>query len=166
MSTPVEQSQLLATNGVTSLFEFDFTSIGGSTSVYLASSLQDINNPQPITIQWVNGVQTFEYIEIDMSGVRSDTTGNLAEPMLQIAAHRLWSFSDWASATSGFNLLDYRGLRVRRQRLFYDTATVILPQTFYIKSVDELSSNVIAFSLTPMLGGDTVDKPSARKLEL
>jgi len=164
------QSQKLSTNQVTSLFEIDFASVGGSAKVHLTDGLeqQPGGNGEFETMQvnWFGSLTTFNHCEIELSGSRSDLTGNVAEPTLSIAADKLWSFSSWASATSGMNLMEYRGITVRRQRLFYDTPTLIQPQVYFVKSVNELSSSSIIFTLTPMLGGDNSSKPSARKLEL
>ena len=62
--------------------------------------------------------------------------------------------------------MDYRGLRIRRQRIFYNTTTFIAPQVFYVKTVDELTASTMSFTLTPSLGSERLDRPSARKLEI
>jgi hypothetical protein len=169
VTTATIQSQKLATNPVTSLFEIDFTSIGGSAKVHLSDGMERnsfVADFEVMQVNWFGSLTTFEHIEIELSGSRSDLTGNISEPTLSIAADKLWSFSNWASATSGMNLMDYRGITVRRQRLFYNTPTLVQPQVYFVKSVNELSSSSIIFTLTPMLGGDNSSKPSARKLEL
>lgn len=111
---------------------------------------------------------TYQYIEIVMSGVRSDLTGALSEPTLQIACDSLWKNDTWDSATFGFtSLAQYQGARVTRRRIFYDDLNgIFFPQTYYIKEVSEFNARSITFTLTPMLGGDTLDLPSARKLDL
>ena len=62
--------------------------------------------------------------------------------------------------------MDYRGLRIRRQRFFYNVPTLIIPQVFYVKSVDELNTSTISFTLTTSLGSERLDRPSARKMEI
>jgi len=62
--------------------------------------------------------------------------------------------------------MDYRGLKLKRQRLFYNTVTLIAPQTYFVKSVDKLTPTEISFTLTPSLGTENGNKPSARKLEI
>ena len=63
-------------------------------------------------------------------------------------------------------LMDYRGVRVIRHRQFYNTTVAVAPQVYYIKQLDELNPETISFTLTPNLGGDNLNQPSARKLEL
>jgi hypothetical protein len=63
-------------------------------------------------------------------------------------------------------MVDYRGLKLKRMRLFFNTPTLIDPQTYFVKSVDELSAEQIVFTLTPSLGTEAGNKPSARKLEI
>lgn len=167
-TTPTKQSQKLVTSGITSLMEFDFTSIGGSSSVFIADSQEGDGSggAQKVDIEWDDGVlETFEHIDFTISNLRSDLTGQITEPTLTIAAHDLWQISAWATATSGFDLQDYRGLKVKRLRLFYATPTLIAPQTFFVKNVDELSASTIAFTLTPSLGTENGFKPSARRFE-
>lgn len=166
----VTESQQLVTEATFQLLELDFTTIGGSAHVYLSTEhSEDIAYRQyddPV-LTWTDGAShTFKRIDFEMSGISSDLTGSVAEPTLNIAAADLWLISDWSSATSGFNLMDYRGLRVRRQRMFFGTTTLITPQVFYVKSVDQLSATTITFTLTPSLGSERLDRPSARKLEI
>lgn len=121
--------------------------------------------------QFAGGFTTignYQYIEIQMSGVRSDLTGAMSEPTLQIACDSLWKNDTWDTATFGFtSLAQYQGARVTRQRIFYDDPNgFFFPQTYYIKEVSEFNARSITFTLTPMLGGDTLDLPSARKLDL
>lgn len=168
MTTPTIQSQKLVTEGTIQLLEFDFTSIGGSSSVYVST---EHNQPSgayiPVVANWIDGSShTFDRLDFEVSGISCDLTGSIAEPKLKLAADSLWSLSDWASATSGFGLMDYRGLRVRRQRFFYNITALIIPQVFYVKSVDELNPSTISFTLTPSLGSERLDRPSARKLEI
>jgi hypothetical protein len=168
MTTPTIQSQKLVTEGTIQCLEFDFTSIGGSSSVYVST---EHNQPSgayiPVVANWIDGSShTFDRLDFEVSGISCDLTGSIAEPKLKLAADSLWSLSDWASATSGFGLMDYRGLRVRRQRFFYNITALIIPQVFYVKSVDELNPSTISFTLTPSLGSERLDRPSARKLEI
>ena len=158
MSTVNIQSQKLSTNWVAQLFQFRFPA--GNT-VYLANALEWL----PGWSKFYNG--QYDYVEIEMAGIRSDLTGALSEPSLRIASDKLWSNSGWAAATNGLSLSDYRGISVVRNRLFYNIGvnTTFYPQLFFVKSVDELSATEIVFTLTPLLGGDRLEQPSARKLE-
>jgi len=167
MTTPVIVSQKLVTESIVQLMEFDFTSIGGSNKVYIANELERTDGvPAKLDVAW-NGVPTtFEWIDFTLSSLRSDLTGAVAEPTLTIAAYDLWQISSWSSATSGFSMMDYRGLKLKRQRLFYNTVTLIAPQTYFVKSVDKLTPTEISFTLTPSLGTENGNKPSARKLEI
>lgn len=163
------QSQKLVTEGTLQLLEFDFTSIGGTGHVYVSTEhMEPSGSYIPVESSWTNGSGpfTFNRLDFQMSGVSCDLTGSVAEATLKVASDSLWALSDWASATSGFGLMDYRGLRVRRQRTFFNTNTLIIPQVFYVKSVDELSATTITFTLTPSLGSERLDRPSARKMEL
>ena len=168
MTTPTIQSQKLVTEGTIQCLEFDFTSIGGSTSVYVST---EHNQPSgayvPVEATWIDGSShTFHRLDFQISGVSCDLTGSVPEPSLKVAADSLWDISDWSSATTGFGLMDYRGLRIRRQRFFYNVPTLIIPQVFYVKSVDELNPSTISFTLTPSLGSERLDRPSARKMEI
>ena len=166
-STPAKESQKLVTESIGQLMEFDFTSIGGSAKVYLSNTQEFESSFQNPTVTWTDGItHTFQHIDFTMSNLRSDLTGQVAEPTLQIAAHDLWQISSWSSATSGFTMVDYRGLKLKRMRLFFNTPTLIDPQTYFVKSVDELSAEQIVFTLTPSLGTENGNKPSARKLEI
>jgi len=171
-STPAKESQNLVTEGVGQLIEFDFTSIGGSAKVYLANTQEYESSFQNPTVLWTDGiVHTFQWIDFTLSNTRSDLTGQVSEPSLQIAAHDLWQISSWSSGTTksdgtGFTMVDYRGLKLKRMRLFFNTPTLIDPQTYFVKSVDELSAEKIVFTLTPSLGTENGNKPSARKLEI
>lgn len=169
MSSAIEETQGLVTEATYQLMEFDFTSIGGSAKVYLATDHQE-NTYQVYTdpvLGWVDGQShTFKRIDFKWSGLRSDLTGQVAEPNLSVAAVDLWNITEWASATSLMNLMDYRGLRVRRSRVFFGTSNFTPIQTYFVKTVDELSPTTISFTLTPSLGSEQMDQPSARKLEL
>jgi len=167
-STPEIQSQSLVTQSIGQLMEFDFTSIGGSSKVYIANTQEnETGTYEKLDITWTDGIEhTFEWIDFSLSNLRSDLTGQVSEPQLRIAAHDLWQISGWASATSGFTMVDYRGLKLKRMRLFFNTPTMIDPQTYFVKSVDELSPSQIMFTLTPSLGTENGNKPSARKLEI
>ena len=167
MTTPIITSQKLVTESILTLMEFDFRSIGGSERVFLGNELEgSVSNPYELTSVWDGAERTFKHIDFTISSLRSDLTGSIAEPTLSIAAFDLWQISGWASATSGLSLMDYRGLKMKRQRLFYSTPTLIAPQTFFVKNVDELTPEVITFTLTPSMGTENGNKPSARKLEI
>lgn len=162
------EAQKLVTQSIGQLIEFDFTSIGGSNKVYIANTQEnETGTYEKLDITWTDGVEhTFEWIDFQLSNTRSDLTGQVSEPTLTIAAHDLWQISSWSSATSGFTMVDYRGLKLKRMRLFFNTPTMIDPQTYFVKSVDELSPSQIVFTLTPSLGTENGNKPSARKLEI
>jgi phage-related protein len=145
---PEIATQTLVTNSVVDLYEFDFTTIGGTAKVYIANGQETDGSGgyQKVDISWDDeaGVQTFEWIDTKISGLRADLTGQIAEPTLEVAAYDLWQISAWATATSGFSMPDYVGLGVNRKRLFYN----------------------IVFTLTPSLGTENGNKPSARKFEV
>lgn len=168
MTTPTIQSQKLVTEGTIQCLEFDFTSIGGSTSVYVSTEHeQNAGVYEPVEANWIDGNDhTFHRLDFQVSGISCDLTGSIPEATLKVAADSLWNISDWSSATTGFGLMDYRGLRIRRQRFFYNVPTLIIPQVFYVKSVDELNPSTISFTLTPSLGSERLDRPSARKMEI
>ena len=168
MTTPTIQSQKLVTEGTIQCLEFDFTTVGGSTSVYVSTEHeQNAGVYEPVEANWIDGNDhTFHRLDFQVSGISCDLTGSVPEPSLKVAADSLWDISDWSSATTGFGLMDYRGLRIRRQRFFYNISTLIIPQVFYVKSVDELNPSTISFTLTPSLGSERLDRPSARKLEI
>jgi hypothetical protein len=172
MSVTIE-SQKLATEGTVQLLEFDFTSIDGTAHVYVTTEhMEVLGSLSSIVTNWPDGDGgeiedvTFNRIDFEMSGISSDLTGSVAEPTLKVAVDSLWALSDWSSAVSGFTIMDYRGIRVRRMRQFCETTGFMSNQVFYVKSVDELSPTTISFTLTPSLGSERVDRPSARKLEL
>ena len=167
MTTPVITSQKMFTEAVVQLMEFDFRSIGGSARVFLSNGQERVAGvTQTLDLEWDGSLRTFEHIDFSISSLRSDLTGSIAEPTLSIAAYEIWQISGWASATSGMSLMDYRGLKMKRQRFFYNTPTTIAPQTFFVKNVDELTPEVITFTLTPSMGTENGNKPSARKLEI
>ena len=167
MTTPIITSQKLVTESILTLMEFDFRSIGGSERVFLGNELEgSVSNPYELTSVWDGEERTFKHIDFTISSLRSDLTGSIAEPTLSIAAYDLWQISGWASATSALSLMDYRGLKVKRQRKFYNILTLVAPQTFFVKNVYELTPEVITFTLTPSMGTENGNKPSARKLEI
>ena len=172
MSSANAESQKLVTQATMQLMEFDFTTIGGSAHVYLCTEHNEPSYYNFVDVQtnWVdNATHTFKRCDFEWSGLRSDLTGAIAEPSLKVAAVDLWNITEWASAISNMNmgLMDYRGLRVRRARKFYNFQnSFVAIQTYYVKTVDELSATTISFTLTPSLGSEQMDQPSARKLEL
>jgi len=174
------ESQKLVTEATHELLEFDFTAIGGSAKVHIAQAheeldYRDYTNPgehPDSELIWVDGYSyVFTRMDFQMSGIRSDLTGAVAEPTLTVAAVSLWDLPEWQAGTrygqpDQFGLMDYRGLRVRRQRLFFNTTTFIAPQVYYVKTVEDLTATRIKFTLTPSLGAERLDRPSARKLEI
>jgi len=165
-STPQIQAQSLATESIGQLMEFDFRAIGGTHRVFVANTQEFETSYANLDITWDGAERTFQHIDFSMSNLRSDLTGQVAEPTLRIAAHDLFAISDWASATTNFTMMDYRGLKIKRMRLFFNTPTLIDPQTYFVKSVDELSAEQMVFTLTASLGTENGNKPSARKLEI
>ena len=163
-SSPQIQAQSLATESIGQLMEFDFRSIGGTQRVYVANTQENEGTFANLDITWDGAERTFQHIDFSMSNLRSDLTGQVAEPTLRIAAHDLFAISSWASATTNFTMMDYRGLKIKRMRLFFNTPTLIDPQTYFVKSVDELSAEQMVFTLTASLGTENGNKPSARKL--
>ena len=88
-STPEIQSQSLVTQSIGQLMEFDFTSIGGSSKVYIANTQEnETGTYEKLDITWTDGIEhTFEWIDFSLSNLRSDLTGQVSEPQLRIAAH-------------------------------------------------------------------------------
>ena len=159
-STPEIERQKLVTQAVNQEVIFDFTTIGRSGVVYLID-----NHTEPTPGNYVDPLP-YRRIDFKMSGLRSDLTGQIAEPTIVLASQSLWDLTEWQTATSGMGLMDYRGVRVIRRRKFYNTAVTTALQVYYIKQLDELNPETISFTLTPNLGGDNMNQPSARKLEL
>lgn len=159
-STPEIERQKLVTNAVMQLVVFDFTTIGRSGVVYLIDN--HVENDAAVYYE----PAPYKRIDFQMSGLRSDLTGQIAEPTITLASASLWELPEWQSATNGMDMMDYRGVRVYRERKFYNTDNSIVPQVYYIKQVEELNPESITFTLTPNLGGDNFNQPSARKLEL
>lgn len=167
MTTPVITSQKMFTEAVVQVMEFDFRSIGGSARVFLSNGQERVAGvTQKLDLEWDGSLRTFEHIDFSISSLRSDLTGSITEPTISIAAHDLWQISGWSSETSSMSLMDYRGLKMKRQRFFYNTNNTFAPQTFFVKNVDELTPEVITFTLTPSMGTENGNKPSARKLEI
>jgi hypothetical protein len=169
-SLPAIVSAKFVTLPITDLYEFDFTAIGGSAKIYIASGQEGDGSGglQKLDIAWDDevGEKVFEHCDLQISNLRSDLTGQVAEPQLTVAAKTLWDISAWATATNNFGMMNYRGLAVNRKRLFYGTYYSMIPQRFFVKSVDDLSPEQITFTLTPSLGTENGEKPSARKLEI
>ena len=167
MSSIDVQGQKFVTESVAQLIEFDFRSIGGSARVFIGNELEgSFASYNKIDVIWDGSSRTFEHVDFTLSDLRSDLTGQVTEPTLTVAADTLWQISDWSSATSSLNLMDYRGLKMVRERKFYNIADTFLQQIMFVKEVTELTPNHITFTLTPSLGTESGDKPSARKLNL
>jgi hypothetical protein len=160
MTTADIERQKLLTQAVNQQVIFDFTTIGRSGIVYLID-----NHTEPTANNYVDSLP-YRRIDFQMSGLRSDLTGQIAEPSIVLASQSLWDLTEWQTATNGMGLMDYRGVRVIRYRQFYNTSASVVPQVYYIKQLDELNPESISFTLTPNLGGDNLNQPSARKLEL
>lgn len=160
MTTAQIERQKLLTQAINQQVIFDFTTIGRSGIVYLID-----NHTEPTANNYVDPLP-YRRIDFQMSGLRSDLTGQIAEPSIVLASQSLWDLTEWQTATNGMGLMDYRGVRVIRYRRFYNTTVAVAPQVYYIKQLDELNPETISFTLTPNLGGDNLNQPSARKLEL
>lgn len=163
MNTPATQAQQFVTSPIVDLIEFDFTPVGGAGSVYIANSTAG-----PFEAQYpiVSGDgDTYQWVEFVSGGFRNDLTGQPNTPSLSVAAYNLWQLPEWAALTSGFKLSDYFGIIVLRQRFFYDTPTLIIPQRYYITQVESLNSTRIDFKLSGSFDSENLNRPSARKLE-
>lgn len=178
--------QKLLTNASVNIYKFDFSPIGVNTQVYLANSFQastsgdlpwthrgfDFNGIEyfgfrfdQYDVDWFDGAN-HHYVGIKASGFSNDMTGQIANPTLSMSAYDLWQVPEWAAATSGLNISDYRGVIVLRQRVFYNVPTPIIPQRYFIQSVNSLDSAELNITLTPTLGNENLNLPSARYLEL
>lgn len=158
-----QEAQKLVTEAVIDLVEFDFTSIGGTAKVYIASSLQDGIGPQTgQQVKYVWDGNSYEHVDFNTSGLASDLTGGVIEPTLTVAADSLWAIAAWPN----LSLINYRGVVVKRRRLFENETNAIQPQTFYIKKVESLNSTEVTFVLTPSRSFEQLNRKSARTLEL
>ena len=166
--TVATQSQRLVTFPVTDLIEFDFTSVGRTQKVYITKDYEGAagGGLQELDIDWDGtGVKTFTRIDFVAGGFKNDITGSPSEPTLKLAVESLWNVPNWSAAVAGFSLRDYQGVVVNRKRMFYGVAYRMIPQRFYIKSVESLSSTEIVFQLSGSLDSENLNRPSARKLE-
>lgn len=165
--TVATQSQRLVTSPVNDVIEFDFTSVGGTQKVYISKGYEGAagGGLQELDLLWDGVVRTFTRIDFVAGGFKNDITGSPNEPTLKLAVESLWNVPNWAAATAGFSLRDYQGVIVNRKRMFYDVAYRMIPQRFYIKSVESLSSTEIVFQLSGSLDSENLNRPSARKLE-
>lgn len=164
LDTPETQAQKLVTEAVVDLIEFDFTSIGGTAKVYIATSSSG-NNQIQVDFNSDGSPDTFTKIDFKCGGFKNDLMGSPNEPTLTIAVEDLWNVPGWAAATSGFSLRDYRGLVVNRKRMFYNTYYRMIPQRFFVKSVESMTATQITFQLSGSLDSENLNRPSARKLE-
>lgn len=164
LDTPATQAQKLVTDAVVDLIEFDFTSIGGTAKVYIATSSSG-NNQIQVDFNNDGSLDTFTKIDFKCGGFKNDLMGSPNEPTLTIAVEDLWNVTGWASATVGKSLRDYRGLVVNRKRMFYNTYYRMIPQRFFVKSIESMTSTQITFQLSGSLDSENLNRPSARKLE-
>jgi phage-related protein len=157
------EAQKLVTEPIVDLIEFDFTSIGRTEKVYLASSLQTGSGPQTgqqVKFQWQ--VNDYEHIDFKASGFLSDLTGSTAEPELTVSADLLYALSSWPN----IDLIEYRGVIVKRRRVFVSSSEAVQPQTYFIKKVNELTSSTITFVLTPNRSTERLNRKSSNILDL
>jgi phage-related protein len=162
MANPETEVQKLVTEPIIDLIEFDFTSIGESAQVYLASSLQLSAGPGSTQEKFTWQTNTFEHIEFEASGFLSDLTGSTAEPTLKVSADLLFAIAAWPNT----ELIEYRGVIVKRRRLFENSVNAVQPQIYYIKKVNMLSATEIVFTLTPNRSTEKLNRPSSRKLDI
>jgi len=159
-----EEVQKLVTDPIVDLIEFDFTSIPTRTEkVYIASSLQTGSGPQTgqqVKFQWQ--VNNYEQIDFKASGFLSDLTGSTAEPELTVAADLLYALSSWPN----LDLIDYRGVIVKRRRVFVSNTEAVQPQSYYIKKVSVLTSSEITFVLTPNRSTERLNRKSCNILDI
>lgn len=164
------ESLKLVTAPVVDLIEFDFTSIGGTGKVYIATGFEgaDGGGLQQLDIDFDNdgADEVFTRVDFTCGGFKNDITGSPNEPTLRVAVESLWNVSGWSAATSGFTLNDYQGVIVNRKRMFYGIYYRMIPQRYYIKSVESMSSTEIVFQLSGSLDIENLNRPSARKLEV
>lgn len=163
------QSQKLATNPVLDLIEFDFTSIGGTAKVYIATGYEGApgGGLQQLDLDF-NGdgvTDTFTRIDFKCGGFKNDLMGSPNEPTLTVAVEDLWNVTGWAGAVAGFSLRDYRGLVVNRKRMFYGIYYRMIPQRYFVKSIESMTATEITFQLSGSLDSENLNRPSARKLE-
>lgn len=167
MSGPQLQAQRLVTEAVTTLIEFDFSSVklnGAylSGSVYIANSKESVSvNGQLIENKLTWDGNTYEWLDLSAGGFKSDLLGSPNEPTLRVAAE-LFELPNWQLLP---NLSKYYNLTVYRQRLFYNTLTTIAPEKYFVKSV-ELNDREIIFNLSGSMDLENLSRPSARKLIL
>ena len=164
------QSQKLVTDAVVDLIEFDFTAVGGSQKVYIATGYEGAEGGglQELDIDFDNdgADEVFTRVDFTCGGFKNDITGSPNEPTLRVAVESLWNVTGWSAATTGFTLNDYQGVVVNRKRMFYGIYYRMIPQRYYIKSVASLSSTEIVFQLSGSLDIENLNRPSARKLEV
>lgn len=156
MANPTEEVQKLVTEPIIDLIEFDFTSIGRGEHTYIASSYDSLGQP----FQW--GVNTYDRVDFLAHGFLTDLTGYVAEPTLTVAADTLFGLMSWPN----LDLVDYRGVIVRRRRVFESATDPVQPQRYFIKKVVSFTATEITFSLTPSLGTERLNRASARKMEI
>jgi len=167
MNGPELEAQRLVTQAVTTLIEFDFSSVklnGAylSGSVYIANSKEGsgpIGQRVENKLTWDGN--TYEWLDLSAGGFKSDLLGSPNEPTLKVAAE-LFELPNWQLLP---NLSKYYNLTVLRQRLFYNTLTTIAPEKYFVKSV-ELNDREIIFNLSGSMDLENLSRPSARKLIL
>ena len=162
MANPETEVQKLVTEPIIDLIEFDFTSIDGSAQIYLASSLKHSAGPGSAQAKFTWQTNTYEHIEFEATGFSSDLTGSTAEPTLKVSADLLFAIASWPNT----ELIEYRGVIVKRRRLFENSVNAVQPQIYYIKKVDMLSATEIVFTLTPNRSTERLNKSSSRKLDI
>jgi phage-related protein len=164
MANPETEVQKFVTEPIIDLIEFDFTSIPNRTEhVYIASSLDYGSGPQTgqqIKFTWQG--HSFEHIDFQTSGLSSSLTGGISEPGLTVSADLLFSLASWPN----LSLIEYRGVIVKRRRVFKTSQDAVQPETYYIKKVATFDASIITFVLTPSRSFERQSRPSARKLEI
>jgi len=156
MANPETEVQKFVTEPIIDLIEFDFTSIGGTAHVYIASSL----NASQSKFTWQ--VNQYDPVDFTTSGFNADLTGGISEPSLTVASDTLFSLASWPNT----DLILYRGVTVKRRRVFETSTAAVQPQIYYIKKVDSFSATEITFTLTPSRSFERLNRKSTRKLDL
>lgn len=163
MAWAEEEAQKFVTQPVSDMIEFDF----GNAQVYISNSKESqIINGQYTEFETVWDGNTYRWVDFKCGGFRNDLTGQVGEPTLTIASQSLFNLTEWQNATSGYSLRDYYGVQVLRQRLFYNSPSLVIPQRYFITQVEALDSTSITFKMTSSLDSENGNRPSARKLEI
>lgn len=151
------EARKLVTQPIISALTLDFSTVDISARIDIA------NTSNPDGTNWTNAGKIYEHVDFSVIGSSSQLTERISEPQVTIAADKLFDITGYPTTLS---LSGYRGVRVTRYRIFDGDTTPILEQQYFVKRVEEFTATTITFTLTPTLGFDKMNMPSARKLEL